>query len=128
MRKQITRTATARTNDARFTLGSDNIFADLGFENPVEELAKSTLAIIIDRVIHERGLTQRAAAALMGTEQQKISHLLRGRFGEFSTQQLMEFLTALGHDVDIVVRRAPRSRKRGRLHIAAPELSPRPLV
>ena len=30
-----------------------------------------------------------------------------------------EFLTALGRDVEIVVRPAPRSRKRGRLHVAA---------
>jgi len=31
----------------------------------------------------------------------------------------MEFLNALGRDVEIVVRDAPRSRKRGRLHVAA---------
>jgi hypothetical protein len=31
----------------------------------------------------------------------------------------MEFLTALGRDVEISVRSAPRSRKRGQLHVAA---------
>ena len=32
---------------------------------------------------------------------------------------LPDFLTALGRDVEIVVRPAPKSRKRGRLHVAA---------
>jgi len=55
----------------------------------------------------------------MGVDQPKVSHILHGRLGGFSTQRLMEFLTALGRDVEIVVRPAPRSRKRGRLHVAA---------
>jgi predicted XRE-type DNA-binding protein len=74
---------------------------------------------MIDDVIRARGLTQAGAATLMGIDQPKVSHLLRGRFGGFSTHRLIEFLTALGRDVDIVVRAAPKSRKRGRLHVAA---------
>jgi predicted XRE-type DNA-binding protein len=101
------------------TRGSGNVYADLGFENPAEELAKAELAMMINQVIKERRLTQQAAATLMGIDQPKVSHILHGRLGGFSTQRLMEFLTALGRDVDIVVRAAPRSRKRGRLHIAA---------
>jgi hypothetical protein len=31
----------------------------------------------------------------------------------------MSFLMGLGRDVEIVVHPAPRSRKRGRLHVAA---------
>lgn len=88
-------------------------------ENPAEEMAKAELAMMIDQVIQERGLTQQAAATLMGIDQPKVSHILHGRLGGFSTQRLMEFLTALGRDVEIVVRAAPRSRKRGRLHVAA---------
>jgi predicted XRE-type DNA-binding protein len=101
------------------TRGSGNVYADLGFENPAEELAKAELALMIDQAIQERGLTQKAAAVLMGIDQPKVSHILHGRLGGFSTQRLMEFLTALGRDVEIVVRPAPRSRKRGRLHVAA---------
>jgi hypothetical protein len=37
----------------------------------------------------------------------------------YSTHRLMEFLNALGRDVEILVRPAPKSRKRGRLHVAA---------
>jgi predicted XRE-type DNA-binding protein len=101
------------------TRGSGNVYADLGFENPAEELAKAELALMIDQAIGEHGLTQQAAATLMGIDQPKVSHILHGRLGGFSTQRLIEFLTALGRDVEIVVRSAPRSRKRGRLHVAA---------
>ena len=106
-------------SDIPVTRGSANVYADLGFENPAEELAKAQLAMMLDDVIRERGLTQLAAAKLMGVDQPKVSHILHGRLGGFSTQRLMEFLTALGRDVEIVVRPAPRSRKRGRLQVAA---------
>ena len=106
-------------SDISVTRGSGNVYADLGFENPAEELAKAELAMMLAAVIRERGLTQLAAATLMGVDQPKVSHILHGRLGGFSTQRLMEFLTALGRDVEIVVRPAPRSRKRGRLHVAA---------
>lgn len=101
------------------TRGSGNVFADLGMSNPEERLAKAQLASLIDDVIRERALTQQDSAALMGIDQPKVSHLLRGRLSGFSTQRLIDFLNALGRDVEIVVRAAPKSRKRGRLHVAA---------
>jgi predicted XRE-type DNA-binding protein len=82
-------------------------------------LAKARLASLIDDGIRERGLTQQAAAAEMGIDQPKVSHLLAGRLDGFSTQRLMEFLNALGRDVEIVVRPTPKSRRRGRLRVAA---------
>ena len=101
------------------TRGSGNVFADLGLPNPEERLAKAQLAHAISQVIEERGLTQRAAAALMGIDQPKVSHILRGRLADFSTERLMGFLTGLGRDVEIVVKMPPRSRKKGRLRVAA---------
>jgi predicted XRE-type DNA-binding protein len=86
--------------------------ADLG---PWNELAKAQLAMMIDDAIRERGFTQEAAATLMGLDQPKVSHLLRGRRGGFSTQRLLERLIALGRDVEIVIRPTPKSRKRGRM-------------
>lgn len=84
-----------------------------------ERLAKAQLASLIDDVIRERALTQQDAAVLMGIDQPKVSHLLRGRLSGFSTQRLIDFLNALGRDVEIVVRAAPKFRKRGRMHVAA---------
>ena len=113
------RAGTRPVNDLSVTRGSGNVFADIGLPNPEEHLAKAQLVSMIDDVIRDRGLTQENAAALMGIDQPKVSHLLRGRFHGFSTHRLLEFLNALGRDVDIVVRAAPKSRKRGRLHVAA---------
>lgn len=101
------------------TRGSSNVFADLGLPNPEERLAKAQLAHAISRVIKERGLTQREAATLMGIDQPKVSHVLRGRLADFSTERLMGFLTGLGRDIEIVVKPAPKSRKHGRLRVAA---------
>jgi predicted XRE-type DNA-binding protein len=52
----------------------------------------------------------------MGIDQPKVSHLLYGRLAGFSAECLMTWLTALGQDVDIVVRR-PRRRRVGRLRV-----------
>ncbi len=40
-------------------------------------------------------------------------------FAGFSTDSLMGFLSALGRDVEIVVRIPPRSRRRGRIRVVA---------
>jgi predicted XRE-type DNA-binding protein len=101
------------------TRGSGNVFADVGLPDPEERLAKAQLAYAIAQAIKERGLTQREAAVLMGIDQPKVSRVLRGRLAEFSTERLMHFLTGLGRDVEIVVRPAPKSRKHGRLRVAA---------
>lgn len=112
-RKQKTATAISVTR------GSGNVYEDLGFANSEEELAKAQLAMMIDDAIRERGLTQHAVAKLMGIDQPKVSHIRHGRLGGFSLERLLDFLTTLGHDIDIVVKSSPKSRKHGRLRIEA---------
>ncbi|SRR5579871_724978 len=104
------------------TAGSGNVFADLGFAEPEEELTKAQLAGHIRRILKHRRLTQVRAAALMGIDQPKVSALLNGRLANFSSGRLMRLLTALGQDVDIVVRparRQPKSVARGRIQALA---------
>ena len=60
------------------TPSSGNVFADLGFLEPEEELAKAQLAIHIEQAIARRRLTQATAATLMGIDQPKVSALLDG--------------------------------------------------
>jgi predicted XRE-type DNA-binding protein len=103
----------------KITKGSGNVFADLGLPNPEERLAKAQLALQIGEIIERRGLTQRAAAALMGIDQPKVSHLLHGRLADYSTERLIGFLRALGRDIDIVIRKPARRRGRGRLRVVA---------
>ena len=99
--------------------GSDNVFADIGLPNPEERLAKADLAIRIAETIRARRLTQTRAAHLLKIDQPKISRLLRGQLSGFSTERLMHFLTLLGRDVEITVKRAPRSHRQGHLRVVA---------
>ena len=100
-------------------MSSGNVFADIGLPNPEERLAKAELAIRIAAAIRARRLTQTSAARILRIDQPKISRLLRGQLSGFSTERLMYFLTRLGRDVEIVVKRAPRSRRQGRLRVVA---------
>jgi predicted XRE-type DNA-binding protein len=97
--------------------GSGNVFADIGLPNPEERIAKADLAIRIAETIHARRLTQTRVAHILKIDQPKISRLLRGQLSGFSTERLMRFLTLLGRDVEITVKRAPRSRRLGHLRV-----------
>ena len=96
-----------------------NVFADIGLSKPAERLAKADIAIRIAKTIRARRLTQTRAARILKIDQPKISRLLQGRLSGFSTERLMHFLTLLGRDVEIVVKRAPRSRRQGRVRVVA---------
>jgi predicted XRE-type DNA-binding protein len=97
--------------------GGGNVFADLGLANPEERLAKADLAIRIAGIIRARRLTQAGAARILKIDQPKISRLLRGQLSGFSTERLMQFLTLLGRDVEIVIKRAPGLRRQGSLRV-----------
>ena len=98
-------------------MSSGNVFADLGVAEPEEELAKAQLASHIRQTIKHRRLTQAAAAVLMGVEQPKISALINGRLSGFSSDRLLRYLTALGQDVDIVIRSTPTKKGPGHLRV-----------
>jgi predicted XRE-type DNA-binding protein len=57
------------------------------------------------------------AAAVMGIDQPKVSALCNGRIANFSSERLMHFLTALGQDVEILIKAKPRSRAHGRIRV-----------
>jgi predicted XRE-type DNA-binding protein len=89
--------------------GSANVFADLDLPNAGQELMKARLTLQIARIIKTRRLTQTQAAKILGIHQPHVSALTRNRAGSFSVGRLMEFLTALGHDVEITVTPARKS-------------------
>ncbi|MCB9865953.1 MAG: XRE family transcriptional regulator [Phycisphaerales bacterium] len=89
-----------------------NVFADLGVSQPAVALVKAELARQIAGIVRERQLTQVAAAKVLGVDQAKVSALLRGQLAGFSTERLFRFLNALDHDIEIVVKKKARSRKR----------------
>ena len=98
-------------------VSSGNVFADLGVDAPEEALAKAELTAKIAEIIEARGLTQAAAARLLGIDQPKVSALLRGKLTGFSTERLIKFLNALGRDVEIVIRDRPRAKGPGHLQV-----------
>jgi predicted XRE-type DNA-binding protein len=108
-----------RTRRIKIEESSGNVFADLRLLNAEERLAKAGLAFRISAAIQIKGLTQVRAARILKIDQPKISRLLRGQLSGFSAERLMHFLTLLGRDVEIVVKRAPRSRRQGRLRVIA---------
>ena len=96
-----------------------NVFADLGVDAPEEALAKAELTAKISEILELKGLTQAAAAKLLGIDQPKVSALLRGKLAGFSTERLIKFLNALGRDVEIVIRNGSRKRGSGHLHVVS---------
>ena len=82
------------------------MFGDLGF--PAGEAAnlklRSQLMIAITKLIDSRGLTQSAAAQLLGVSQPRVSDLVRGKLERFSIDTLVAMLGAAGVQVTISVR------------------------
>ena len=64
------------SNDKKATVGSGNVFADLGFANPEEELLKAKLIREIRSIIKRRKLTQAKAAILLGPKRPTCLPLL----------------------------------------------------
>ncbi|NEO65990.1 MAG: XRE family transcriptional regulator, partial [Moorea sp. SIO4G2] len=56
-----------------------------------------------------QGMTQAAAAKVLGVDQPKVSALINGKLAGFSIVRLFRFLNALGQDVEIVVKTKPLS-------------------
>jgi len=100
---------------AKFEKSSGNVFADLGLPHPEQELLKARLTLQIYRLIKERGLTQVQAGEILGIQQPRVSALMRNQAGTFSVERLMDFLTALGQDVEISVR--PTRKEHGSVSI-----------
>ena len=112
------RTATGKDSTLchmTFEKSSGNVFADIGFANPERERLKAHLTLQIYRIIKSRGLTQVEAGAILGIKQPHVSALMRNRSGNFSVERLMDFLIALGQDVEITVR--PARKEHGQVSI-----------
>jgi len=99
------------------TRGTGNVFADLGFPDAAERQAKLRLAYALNGLLEKRKLSQAGAAKVLSVSQPKVSVLRNYKLAGFSVGRLMNLLTALDQDVDIVIRRKPRSRRTGRITV-----------
>jgi hypothetical protein len=85
----------AKSSGKQVTRSSGNVFADLQLPNAEEKLTKVRLAVAINQILEDQRLSQGVAA------------------------RRLNFLTALDQDVEIVIRRKPRSGKAGRILVTA---------
>src|SRR5450631_2702568 len=102
---------------------SGNVFADLGFADADERQTKVKLAVAINGLLQQRGVSQAEAGSQLGINQPKVSALQNYRLEGFSVERLMHFLTALDRDVEIVIRKKPRSRRAARIVVTEARLS-----
>jgi predicted XRE-type DNA-binding protein len=102
---------------------SGNVFVDLGLRDADEKQTRVRLAVAINQIIQERSLSQVEAAGLLDINQPKISALVNYKLEGFSVERLLHFLTALDRDIEIVIRKKPRSRKSGKIMVSQNQLS-----
>ena len=93
--------------------GTDNVLADLGFDDAEELTAKAALALKLNTLIEARGLSQIEAAAITGMTQPKVSQVRRYKLQNISLERLMQALVSLDQQVKIVVQPARRAHGPG---------------
>ena len=99
-------------DELKIVRSSGNVFQDLGYPNAGEHVLKAKFAMVINRIIKERKLTQVGAAKLLDTDQPKISRLSRGQLSGFSIDKLMVFLILLNQDIEVNVKPHPTRFKK----------------
>ena len=91
-------------SDTSITRGTGNVFADLGLPDATERQTKTRLALVLNRIIRDQALKQVDTARILGVPQPKVSALVNYRLDGFSVEKLMDYIVALGRDVEIIVR------------------------
>ena len=88
----------------------DDIFEALDIERDEQFSTKALLTDEINKIIKGRRLTQKDAAGLLGIDQPQVSRLKNYELYNFSVERLIGFLVSLDRDVEIKIKKKPRSR------------------
>ena len=90
----------------KMTVGSDNVFRDIGFSEGEAEnlLLRSELISQVREVA--RGYTQQEAAKILGITQPRLNQLLKGKISLFSLDALVNMLAKAGLRVSMKVKKA----------------------
>ena len=104
-------------NAVKFEVTHGTVYKALRYREADEMFVKAQLVSKIAEIIERKDLTQTEAAKLLGLTQPKLSRLLRGGFRGVSERRLMECLTRLGRDVQIVVKEPVRAKTAGKLSV-----------
>ena len=90
----------------KVTKSSGNVFEDLGFEGSEAENLKLRAQLMreLEKLIHDKRLSQVDAAKLLGIQQSRVSDLVRGKINRFSIDTLVKLLAKTGRRVEIEVK------------------------
>ena len=98
-----------KKNELAYEVTEEDVFTALGRKNADELLARSQLLDRVSSLIQNSGLSQQEVAKRLGITQPKVSMLVTGRLSKFSTDALLHYLSILGCEVEIRIKK-PRSR------------------
>jgi len=84
-----------------FERSSGNVYQDLGLADARELQVRGEIGMRVVRLLQERNLKQREAAAILGISQSEVSHLVNGHFSRFTTDKLFDFLRRMDQKVTI---------------------------
>lgn len=89
------------TRQKEWEKSSGNIFEDVGFsEGEAEELQlRSSMMLVLNKYIKNKGFTQEQAAVALRVSQPKISNLMSGKVDLFSINMLLAMLNRAGFHV-----------------------------
>jgi predicted XRE-type DNA-binding protein len=82
-------------------------------DDSAEKQVRIQLAIQLHILICELKLSRKEVAEITGTDQPKISALLRGRTQGFSIDRLLRILCSLGADISISVELKQNNHEKG---------------
>jgi predicted XRE-type DNA-binding protein len=105
------------TEDIPVIEGTTNVFNDLGLPDAAERQIKTRLAYVLNEIIKSRKLKQVEVAQLLNLPQPKVSALKNYRLDGFSVERLLEILTALNQDIEILIRPRSDHMKAGRISV-----------
>jgi predicted XRE-type DNA-binding protein len=88
--------------------GSGNVFRDIGFPPGQAHnlLLRAEMMMRIEEFVRKNGLTQQAAARVLGVTQPRLNQLLKRRIELFSLDALVNMLTRAGMRVELRVKQA----------------------
>ncbi|MBF0166890.1 MAG: XRE family transcriptional regulator [Alphaproteobacteria bacterium] len=92
----------------RMEKSKGNVFADLGFDAEESQNLKLRAELMsrIETAVAKTGLTQQAAARLLGITQPRLNALMKGKIGDFSLDALVVLMSRIGLQVTMKVRKA----------------------
>jgi predicted XRE-type DNA-binding protein len=87
-----------RWDDTRITMGSGNVFVDLGFDPAEAEIMQLRAQVMIqmEQFLKAQGWTQAEAAKRLKVTQPRISRLIKGKWEDFSLDMLLTLAARMG--------------------------------